>query len=243
MKSSRYFAIFIVLCAGFRIFASENDSAAIQVPDAIPTPAAAAVADSIAVPDTLAAFSVLQKKYLKTSIITNVLYTGGFGLLYGVVFPRMSKVEDGNTMGILKLLPLEYLAMGMMYASVPVSVVSSHRAKKNYEYYYKTAPRNITLPLTFASAGLHVGSVGVSIWNGIADYRDNHEIDQSYNKYAKLTVNLFTAGLITFAGTNLYALVYTVILGKKAEQRSAASVHLSPLRYGDADGCLITWDF
>ncbi|MBN1757719.1 MAG: hypothetical protein JW863_05350 [Chitinispirillaceae bacterium] len=226
--------------------ASGNDSAtATPPPDTAGVYVTEAVTGSIAIPDTLAAFSVLQKKYLKTAIITNSIYAGGMGLLYGVVMPRMAKA-DGVTEQ-LKLLPLNYLAMGMLYASLPIGIVSSHRAEKNYRYYYKSAPRNISLPLTFTGAGFHIGSFGVSIWQILADYRDNHEMDGSYSKYGDVSLALFNAGLITFACTNLYSLAYTIILGEKANRHpdttANASIHLAPLRYGDANGFLLAWDF
>ena len=249
MKSFRLFSFVTVVFAGFGTIASGNDSTVTLLPDAAQSSAAVAVSDSIAVPDTFVAFSVLQKKYLKTCIVTNVLYAGGFGLLYGVVVPRSEKAGD-DIMDNLKLLPLNYLAVGMMYASLPVSIVSSHRAKKNYEYYYKTAPQNITLPMTFTGAGLSIAAVGSSAWQMTADYRDNREMDGSYNKYGKLTMGFLTAGLVTFWGTNLYALAYTVILGEKAKRHSVApaaatesSLYITPMRYGDANGCLLTWNF
>lgn len=246
MMVSRLIYCTVIAVTGFGTVASGSDSTETPAPDSARLPAAVAIADSTAVPDTLAAFSVLNRKYIKTTIITNVLYAAGFGLLYGAVMPRSRKLESDDAMGSLKLLPLNLLAVGMMYASVPISVVSSHRAKKNYAYYYKTPPRNISLPLTFASAGQHVVAAGISYWLIIKDYRDNNEIDGSYNTNVNPTMGLLTSGLITFGCTNLYSLVYTVILGKKAEENSAAttaSLHLAPFRYGDANGCMLTWDF
>jgi len=203
-----------------------------------------AVADSGRVFKPRLPFSVLHKKYIKTSIITNVLYAGGFGLWQGVVLPRSENTEDD--MDMVKLMPLSYLSLGMMYASLPIAVVSSHRAQKNYEYYHKTSPRNLTLPLTYASAALSIGSFGIGMWRMYSDYRDNHEIDESYSKYENVEAAIFTAGLIGFAGTNLYSLVYTIILGEKAKQRCAAtagSLTLSPIRHGDANGLMLTWSF
>ena len=247
MKPSRCFVFVTIALAVFGSIASENDSIVTPAPDRVSPPTAVSTVTSLPVTDTLAAFSVLQKKHLKTAIVTNALYAGGLGLYYGVVLPRSTRAE--GTVDALKLMPLTYLSVGMMYASVPICVVSSHKAKKNYEYYYKSAPRNLTLPLTFTGAGFHIGAVGIAAWELIADYRDNHEIDQSYNKYSNLSNGLLAAGLITFAGTNLYALTYNIILGKKAKGSSTAtadsagSVSLAPMRYGDANGLLLTWNF
>jgi len=245
MIALRILTLVIIALVCRHAFASENDSATVmQPPDTAGAAATVSVTDSIAIPDTLAAFSVLQKKYVKTAIVTNVLYAGGLGIFYGVVVPRSAKVE-GMVDG-LKLLPLNYLSVGMMYASLPICVVSSHRAKKNYEYYYKSAPRNLTLPLTFTGAGFHIAAFGISAWQMTADYRDNHEMDGSYDKYGDVSMGLLAAGLITFAGTNLYGLVYNIILGEKAKRPaddSAGSVSLAPMRYGDANGCLLTWNF
>jgi hypothetical protein len=244
MKVSRFLTVISIVLAGMYTAASGNDSTSTAVPDSLKSPTKLIVADSIAVPDAFVSFSAMNKKYLKKAIITNILYLGGFGLYQGVVIPGINKAD--NTADQLKWAPLSYLSVGMMYASIPINVISSCRARNNYKYYYKTAPTNFTLPIMFMGAGLCIGSVGGSLWNSISDYRDNKELDQSYDKYGKLSSGLFTAGLITFAGSNLYSLVYTIMLGEKAKQHSAStttSLHLAPMRYGDAYGGMLTWDF
>lgn len=243
MKVSRFLAVMFIVCAVFTV-ASGNDSTATAVPDSLKSTAKLTVAGPITAPDAFTSFSAINKKYLKKSIITNALYVGGFGLLYGVVLPGLNRTEKGLEQ--YKWLPLEYLATGMMYASLPINIVSSYHARSNYKYYYKIAPANIALPLTLAGAGLCIGAAGGSLWNSIADYKDNKELDGSYNKYGKVSMNLFTAGLITFAGTNLYGLAYTIILGEKAKQNSApstASLQIAPMRYGNANGGVLTWNF
>ena len=264
MKLFRCCTIAAIVFFCSNTFASENDSTVATPPsdtvvqsdtvaqsDTLAQSATVSPVDSLSAAEAFAAFSVRQKKYLKTSIITNVLYAGGFGIYYGVVLPR-SNMVNFNSMDVLKLMPLTYLSVGMMYASLPIGIVSSHRAKKNYEYYYKTAPRNITLPLTFTGAGLSICAGGVQAYNLVKDYRDNNEIDGSYSKYQKAATALLTSGLVTFAGTNLYALAYNIILGEKAKRRSSSgsgksvsskSVSLAPFRLDDANGCLLTWNF
>ena len=199
-------------------------------------------ADSTAIPDTYASFSVLQKKYLKTAIITNLLYAAGLGLNWGVVYPQLQKAEE--PMEQLKVMPLSLLSTLMMYASLPMSVVTTRRAQKNYQYYYKSAPRNFTFPLLFTGVGLYMGASAVNIWRVIADYRDNHEFDQSYKKYLNLMNNLADAGSLTWAVTNLYSLVYIIVLGKKAEKHTTAtSFQIVPFSNGGANGCMLTCEF
>lgn len=242
MKVSRFLSVISIVFAGMCTVAFGNDSTVTAAPDSLKSPAALTVADSITAPDALVSFSVMNKKYLKKAIITNLLYLGGFGLFQGVVVPGLNRADNTDQ---FKWAPLNCLSIGMMYASLPINVISSYRARNNYKYYYKTAPTNLTLPIIFIGAGLCIGSVGGNLWNTISDYRDNKETDQSYNKYGKLSSGLFTAGLITLAGSNLYSLVYTIILGEKAKQHTTsetASLQLAPMRYGDANGCILTWN-
>lgn len=245
MKVSRSLSFVFIALTGLYTVVFGNDSTVITTKDSLKSPASLTVADSITAPDAFVSFSAMNKKYLKKSIITNVLYAGGFGLLFGVVLPGIEKEE--TSMDQLKWAPLNYLSVGMMYASLPINVISSYKARRNYMYYYKTAPTNLTLPIMCTGAGLCIGAAGSTLWSSIADYRDNKELDGSYNKYNKLTMGLFTSGLITFAGSNLYALAYTIILGEKAKQHSASttssSLYLAPMRYGDANGGMLTWNF
>jgi hypothetical protein len=244
MKVSHLLTITFMAFAGMSVAASGNDSTTTAIPDSLKSPAKIAVGDSITAPDALVSFSAINKKYLKKSIITNVLYLGGFGLFRGVVNPGFNRAD--NVMDQLKWYPLAYLSLGMMYASLPINVLSSYRARSNYKYYYKTAPTNFALPIIFTGAGLCIVSAGGTFWNIISDYRDNKEVDGSYNKYGKLSSGLLTAGLITFAGSNLYSLVYTVMLGEKAKQHSApttTSLQIAPMRYGNANGAILTWNF
>jgi hypothetical protein len=244
MKVSRFLTVISIALAGMCTTASGDDSTSTAVPDSLKSLTKLTVADSITVPDAFVSFSAMNKKYLKKSIITNILYLGGFGLLFGVVIPGTKRTEEG--MEQFKWAPLNYLSVGMMYASLPINVISSYKARSNYKYYYKTAPTNLTLPITLAGSGLCIGAVGSQLWSSIADYRDNKELDGTYDKYNKLTMGLFTSGLITFAGSNLYGLAYTIILGEKAKQHSGSatsSLYLAPMRYGDANGCLLSWNF
>jgi hypothetical protein len=243
MKVSRFLSTIFLVFAGFTA-SSGNDSTATSKPDSLKLPTKLTVADSITAPDALASFSAINKKYLKKSIITNVLYLGGFVLNQGVVMPGMEKSDKMTDQ--LKWMPLSILSAGMMYASLPINVLSSYRARSNYKFYYKTAPTNLSLPIIFTGAGLCIGAVGCAYWNTFSDYRDNKAIDGSYNKYGKLTMGLLNTGLITFAGANLYSLAYTIILGEKAKQNSApstASLQIAPMRYGNANGGILTWNF
>ena len=248
MRLPRFFTVAVTVFLCGRIFASDNDSTAATSPpdtvvqsDTVAQPATITPVDSLSAADAYAAFSVRQKKHLKTAIICNAIYAGGMGLLYGVVVPRTAEAE--TTTDQLKLLPLSLLSAAMMYASLPISIVNSHRAKKNYAYYYKTAPRNITLPLTFTGVGCLLGASTVSVYTTINDYRDNDEIDGSYDKYTNVITGLAITGSAIWAGTNIYALVYTIVLGEKAKRHAAPPVTLAPFRCDDANGCLLTWDF
>jgi hypothetical protein len=245
MKVTRFLSVISIVLAGMCTATLGNDSTATVMSDSLNPQATLTVADSITAPDAFVSFTAMNKKYLKKSIITNVLYAGGFGLFYGVVIPGVNRAGKGG-MEQFKWLPLNVLSVGMMYASLPINVLSSYKARNNYKYYYKTTPMNLTLPIIFTGAGLCIGSAGFTFWNTIADYRDNKEFDQSYNKYGKLSTGLLTAGFITFAGSNLYSLAYTIILGEKAKQHSSSettSLQLAPMRYGDANGCMLTWNF
>ena len=118
MKTLNCFSKGMAVVCGLVAFASGSDSiAAIREQQALLTDVPG-TADSTSIPDTYTSFSVLQKKYLKTIIITNLLYAGGLGLNWGVVYPQMQKAE--GTMEQLKVLPLSLLSVGMMYASVPM---------------------------------------------------------------------------------------------------------------------------
>jgi hypothetical protein len=244
MKVSHLLTITFVTFAGMFVAAYGNDSTTTVIPDSLKSPTKIAVADSITAPDALVSFTAINKKYLKKSIITNILYLGGFGLYQGIVIPGVNRAHDIPDQ--LKWYPLAYLSAGMMYASLPINVLSSYRARNNYKYYYKTAPVNLALPIIFTGAGLCIGAAGSGLWNTFSDYRDNNEVDQSYNKYGKLSSGLLTAGFITFACSNLYSLVYTVILGEKAKQHSTpanVSLQIAPMRYGNANGGMLTWNF
>lgn len=188
-------------------------------------------------------FSVEQKKYLKTLVITNVLYAAGFGLYNGVVIPRSKKAE--GTTETLKLMPISVLSAAMMYASLPMSVVASRKAGRNYELYYKESSRSLTLPLLFVGCGAFLGAVGVSYAMTINDYRDNNEIDGSSTKYETPAYLLLRAGTIAWAGTNLYSLIRVAVLGKKAKSKSliADAVELSPWFCKGAGGAMVSWKF
>ncbi len=244
MKVVRFLSIIPIVLAGMYTVVLGNDSTVTNASDLLKSPTALTVVDSISAPDALVSFTAMNKKYLKKSVITNILYLGGFGLYQGIVIPGINRAD--NTMDQLKWAPLSYLSVGMMYASLPINVISSYRARSNYKYYYKTAPTNLALPIIFTGAGLCIGSFGGSIWRMISDYKDNKEFDNSYTKYEKLSNGLLTAGLITFAGANLYSLAYTIVLGEKAKQQSpskTASLQFAPMRYGNANGGMLTWNF
>jgi hypothetical protein len=244
MKVSRFLSVISILLTSVCTFAFGNDTTVTAAPDSLKSPVALSVADSITSPNVLASFTEINKKYLKKSIITNIIFLSGFSLWRSVVYPGLNKAD--NTTDQLKWYPLAYLSAGMMYASLPINVLSSYRARNNYKYYYKTAPSNFALPILFTGAGLCIGSAGFGLWNTISDYRDNKELDQSYNKYGKLSQGLISAGLITFACSNIYSLVYTIVLGEKAKTHTASettSLQISPMRYGDANGCIMTWNF
>lgn len=242
MKTLNRFSKGMAVMCGLVAFASGSDSiAAIREQQALLTDVPG-TADSTSIPDTYTSFSVLQKKYLKTVIITNLLYAGGLGLNWGVVHPQMQKAE--GTMDQLKVMPLSLLSVGMMYASIPISAVAANRTKRNYSRYYKESPRNFTMPLMFAGVGCYVGAVGITYWQLIKDYQDNKEFDGSYGKYGKAAGVLMDAGMITWFGTNLYSLAYVIILGEKAKKREVqTSLTIVPFRYGNANGCMLTFMF
>jgi type IV secretory pathway VirB6-like protein len=194
-------------------------------------------------PDKIESFSVLQKKYLKTIIITNLLYAAGFGLYRGVVIPRSKEIE--TTVETLKLMPLSVLSGAMMYVSLPMSVVTSYKARSNYTHYYKDWPRNFTIPLLAVGIGAFVGAAGLSYWQIYSDYRDNNKIDDSYVKYNDVLYGCIDVGTITWIGTNLYSLVYIAVLGNMAEKKSPprVSLNVAPFRIHGANGMALLCEF
>jgi hypothetical protein len=193
--------------------------------------------------DQFKRFSVEQKKHLKTLAITNALYAGGFALFRGLVIPRSKTVE--GTSESLKLMPLSVLSAAMMYSSLPMSIVASRKAEKNYELYYEEGPRNLSIPLLFIGGGAFLGSVGCSYVMTVNDYRDNHEVDGTYTKFEKPFFGLLDAGTIIWAGTNLYSLIYVAVLGKKAKSKTslADAIELSPWNCNGANGVIVSWKF
>ncbi|MBN1577148.1 MAG: hypothetical protein JW913_11385 [Chitinispirillaceae bacterium] len=249
MKMRNRFSKGMVVCCSLVFLASGSDSttatqkhAVIALPSAVP----AATGDATSQPDKLGSFSVLQKKYLRTVIITNALYAAGFGLYHGVVMPRSKEI--GDDMGeSMKLLPLNLLTTLMMYASLPMSAVTSYKARNNYSRYYNEKPRNFAMPLLGVGIGLSIGAVGVAYWRMFKDYRDNSENDGSYDKYGDLVDGLMNASTIAWAAPNLYSLVYIVVLGKKAEKNTlktqGRAFQIVPFRCRGADGLMLSCEF
>jgi hypothetical protein len=193
--------------------------------------------------DKFTSFSVLQKKYLKTVIITNVMYAAGFGLYRGVVIPRYRKVD--GIMETMKLMPLSILSGAMMYVSLPMSTVTSYRARSNYDHYFIEKPRNFTVPLLAIGIGSFIGMAGVNYWQMYSDFRDNNEFDNSYKKYDKPMYALLDAGTITWIGANLYSLGYVVFLGNKAANKKppAVACSVAPFRIHEANGMAFLCEF
>jgi hypothetical protein len=246
MKTCRRFSKGVVILYSLIAFAHGSDSTtATQTPPviALPSAAPAATGNATSQPDRLGSFSVLQEKYLRTVIITNALYAAGFGLYHGVVMPRSKEIGD-DMGGSMKLLPLSLLTTLMMYASLPMSAVTSYKARNNYSRYYNEKPRNFAMPLLCVGIGLSIGAVGVSYWQMFKDYRDNNESDGSYTKYDGLVNGLMNASTIAWAAPNIYSLVYIIALRNKAEKNSLnTSFQIVPFRHGNADGLMLSFEF
>ena len=242
-----YRSIAGLLFASFLVYSSDSSSTSSEKNLITPSPIVSKDTKKEYAPDKFDAFSVIQKQCLKRVIFMNGLYAAGYGLLRGVVIPRAAKLDDDDITGSLKLMPLNFLSAAMMYVSLPMSTVASYKARNNYSHYYKEKTRNLTIPFLATGAALGIMASGISIGITVKDFRDNNEVDGSYNKYTDLMSGTLDAALLTWGGANVYSLIYIIVLGKKAEKNKLNTkqnaFHIAPFHLRDANGLMLSSTF